>query len=452
MTTASALLLAYRQRELSPVEHVRALSAQIERHERRVRAFVVLDLERAHAAAQEAEQRYARGEARALEGVPFVVKDLLPVRGLATRRGSLITPTAHANADAPAVARLRERGAILLGKTTTSEFGLRGASESPLSGITHNPWNLAHSPGGSSAGSVAAVAAGFAPIALGTDGGGSIRVPSSYAGVVGLKPSFGRVAAHVPTLVGAPPHVGPIARSIEDIVLALHALAVPDVRDPWSLGHREFAGAGPVAGLRIAYSAHLGHGSLDPDVESAFRQAILAFRELGVELTEADPDFPRAAPALDTLFAVRAAETVSSLSPEQRELLDPAIEQLARSGEELSARAVWGAEAARLALLERSAVFHQRFDLLLTPTVNRTAPPLAGEPPGRVSFAGPFSLTRQPALSVPCGLDRHGLPIGLQIVGRHFEEERVLGAALAFARVAPFRERPTLGARLGGGE
>jgi len=444
--TASELLSLYRTRALSPVELTRAVLAQIDRHEPRINAFARLDREGALASAYESEQRVASGRPlRALEGIPVSVKDLLPVRGLPTRRGSRTTSEAVSDADAPAVARLREQGAILLGKTTTSEFGLKGLGESPLTGITRNPWSLEHSPGGSSAGAVAAVAAGFGPLAVGTDGGGSIRVPSSYAGVVGLKPSFGRVAAHVPTLAGAPPHVGPIARSVEDAILLLRVLSVPDARDPWSLGHPAFEGPRAVKGLRVAYSTNLGVGSLHPDVERAFLASLDVFRALGVELEESHPGFEAPAAILRVLFEARAAETVAELSAAARRELDPEIERAARAGEQLTARELWRAEAARVRLLEQSARFHQRYDLLLTPTVNLTAPKTIPDPDEpRVSFASPFSLTRQPAISVPAGLSAQGLPIGLQIVGRHFEEDSVLGAALAYTQAAPLQKRPPL--------
>jgi aspartyl-tRNA(Asn)/glutamyl-tRNA(Gln) amidotransferase subunit A len=450
--TASELLQHYRARALSPVELTRAVLERIERHDPQINAFVTVDADAALAAAEESERRFARGEPRLLEGVPVSVKDLLPVRGLPTRRGSRTTQDTPSKVDAPAVARLREEGAVLLGKTTTSEFGLKGLGESPLTGVTRNPYHLSHSPGGSSAGAVAAVAAGFGPLALGTDGGGSIRVPSAYAGVVGLKPSFGRVAAQVPSLAGVPPHVGPITRSVEDTILLLRVLSRPDARDPWSLGHVPFQGVSELRGLRIAYSEHLGAGESSFDVTAAFAHAVEVFQTLGLVLEPAQPGFEAPAEILRILFVARAAETVSNLSMADRALLDPDVQRAATAGEQLSARDVWQAESARIRLVEQSAQFHSRYDLLLTPTVNLTAPLAApGAVPDdergitRVSAAAPFSLTRQPAISVPLGLSRRGLPIGLQIVGRHFEEDRVLAAALAFTQAAPFRERPPLG-------
>lgn len=447
--SATELAQLYRRRELSPLELTRALLGWIDRHEPQVNAFARFDAEGALAAASRSEQRFANGAPLgALDGIPVSVKDLIDARGLPTRKGSRTTPTLPAEQDAPVVARLREQGAVLLGKSTTSEFGLKGLGVSPLTGVTRNPWNLAHSSGGSSAGAVASVAAGFNPIAIGTDGGGSIRVPSAYTGVVGLKPSFGRVA-HTPALLaGVPPLVGPIARSVADISLLLRAVARPDQRDPWSLGHLPFETQLPaLRGLRIAYSVDLGFARVAPDVAQAFAAALdkLRTRE-GLTLEEAHPDVgPRAGEALRTLFEARAAETLRALSPEQRSWVDPDVQAAAEAGERLRALDVLAAEAARIALVTNLAAFHHHYDLLLTPTTAFTAPdaePRAGAANvDRSPFVGAFSLTRQPAISVPVGLSTEGLPIGVQIVGRHFEEELVLGVAAALELAVGFRQR-----------
>ncbi|HEX6243832.1 MAG TPA: amidase family protein, partial [Polyangiales bacterium] len=281
-----------------------------------------------------------------------------------------------------------------------------------------------------------------------TDGGGSIRVPSAYSGVVGLKPSFGRVA-HTPALLsGVPPLVGPIARSVADVVLVLRAVAQPDTRDPWSLGHASFDARLPaLRGTRVAYSVDFGFARVAPDVERAFLAAVerLRARE-GVTVEAAHPDIgPQAGEALRSLFEARAAETLRTLGGEQRSWVDGDVRAAAEAGERLRALDVQAAETARVALVTRLAAFHQQYDLLLTPTTAFTAP--EAEPrPGAASierspFAGAFSLSRQPAISVPVDLDANGLPIGLQIVGRHFEEALVLSAALAVEQSAGFDQR-----------
>ena len=442
--TAGQLGQLYQQRELSPVLVVNQLLARIERLNGELNAFVVVDRERALEATRLSEQRFARGEALGpLDGVPVSVKDLLPVRGVPTRRGSRTSSELASDEDAPAVARLREAGAIIFAKTTTSEFGLKGAGDSPLTGITRNPYALAHTPGGSSAGAVVAVAAGFGPIAIGTDGGGSIRVPSAYTGVLGLKPTFGRVAQHPPSFVGVPAHVGPIARSVSDLALVLRTIAAPDARDPLRAPlDQPFPAEPALGGLRIGFAETFANAAVDPEIAQAFARAIGALREQGVQLSQVEPDFVPSLSILRTLFAARAAATVRTLSDEQRGQLDPAVESAAREGEQLSAVAYLVAEEQRIELLENVARHFQRFDLLLTPSTAYTAPAIAGATPARgeqTPFTYPFSLTRQPALSLPIGQTAAGLPIGLQIVGRHFEDERVLSLATRLESLFPFR-------------
>ena len=441
--SATELVRLYRKRELSPVAVTRAVLNRIESKNSSINAFVVIDTKGALAAAAESEARWGRGEPLGLlDGVPISVKDLLALRGLPTRRGSKTTSAEGPwDEDAPAVARLREHGAVLLGKTTTSEFGLKGMGDSPLTGVTRNPWHLGHTPGGSSAGAVAAVAAGFGPLAVATDGGGSIRVPSAFSGVVGLKPTFGVVSSSPPQIVGVPPHVGPIAHNVEDAALLLSVLSAPDLRDPFRapLVRFDYRDAEPrsLAGVSIGYSKTLGFAQVSDEVSALFERAVGVFRSLGAHVEPSEPGFARPAAILQTLFWGRAALTVSKLGPEQRALLDPAILASAQQGERLSALDYLRAEAQRIELAERLAQYHRRFDLLLTPATADVAPEhdapdalaLLGQ---RAPFAGAFSLTRQPAISIPVGLSASGLPIGIQIVGRHFEDARVLAAARAF--------------------
>jgi aspartyl-tRNA(Asn)/glutamyl-tRNA(Gln) amidotransferase subunit A len=453
--SATELVRLYRTRALSPVAVTRAVLDRIESKNANINAFVVVDVKGALAVAAESEARWARGEPLGLlDGVPVSVKDLLAQRGLPTRRGSKTTSAeGPSSEDAPAVARLREHGAVLLGKTTTSEFGLKGLGDSPLTGVTHNPWDLAHTPGGSSAGAVAAVAAGFGPLAVGTDGGGSIRVPSAFSGVVGLKPTFGVVPQSPPHLVGVPPHVGPIAHNVEDAALLLSVLSGPDSRDPFRapLLRTDYRDAEPrsLEGVSIGYSKTLGFAEVSEEVAALFERAVGVFRSLGAAIEPSDPGFARPAAILQTLFWGRAALTVQKLSSEQRAQLDPAIEASAQQGERLSALDYLQAEARRIDLAEHLARYHQRFDLLLTPAIagvapKHDAPDALAQLGQRAPFAGAFSLTRQPAISIPVGVSAGGLPIAIQIAGRHFEDARVLAAARAFERspeAQAFRQR-----------
>lgn len=446
--TATELLRRYRRRELSPVEVIQSVLARLERIEPRLNAFALVDAESALGAARASEARWRRkAPLGLLDGVPLSVKDLLLTRGWPTRRGSrTVAPEGPWEHDAPAVARAREHGAVLFGKTTTTEFGLKGASDSPLTGVTRNPWHTGHTTGGSSAGAVAATAAGLGPLALATDGGGSIRVPSAYTGVVGFKPTFGRVPAFPAALVGVPPHVGPVTRSVEDAALLFTVIAQQDVRDPFAAPavERDYRDALERSWdrTRIGVST-LGHADIDPEIASALERAARVFAELGATVEAADPEVGSPAAVLRTLFSARAAHTVAGLSPAQRELLDPDVERSAREGERLTALEYLDAEAQRVALAQALARFHERYDLLLTPTTAWTAPPLDTPRPQPSSpFTYPFSLTRQPAISVPAALSRAGLPIGIQIVGRHFDDALVLSAAHAFESRSPF---PRLG-------
>lgn len=441
--SAVELTRHFRARRLSPVEVTQAVLARIQRLQPRLNAFVLVDEEAALAQARASEARYRYGAPLSpLDGVSVSLKDLLLARGWPTRRGSLTTSSAGPwLEDSPAAARLREAGAVLLGKTTTTEFGLKGMGDSPLSGITRNPWNLAHTPGGSSAGAVSAVAAGLGTLAVATDGGGSIRVPAAYSGVLGLKPTFGRVPTHPAGVIGAPPHVGPIARSAADARLLLGVLAGPDDRDPYRLPPGALLlQATELVGVRIGYSTELFPAQLDPEIRRAFERGLEVFAELGADLAPIAEQYGSPGPILTTLFEARAAFTVKDLQPEQRRQLDPAIESAARAGERLGLLDYLAAEQARTELAQRLVALHRRYDLLLTPTTATTAPLVdAGPSTTRTPFTGAFSLSRQPAISVPNGSSELGLPIGLQIVGRTFEEDLVLRAASAFEKRVPFR-------------
>ncbi|MBI3516652.1 MAG: amidase [Proteobacteria bacterium] len=451
--SATALLDGYRRKAVSPVEATDAALARIERLDPQLNAFNLVDRESARATARASEARWQRGEPLGLvDGVPTSVKDIVLTKGWPTLRGSkTVDPNQPWDEDAPAVARLREAGAVLLGKTTTPEFGWKAIGDSPLTGITRNPWNLAHTPGGSSAGAAAATAVGMGALAIGTDGAGSIRIPCSFTGLFGLKATFGRVPAYPPSAFGLVSHVGPMTRTVTDGALMLSVLAGEDWRDSYSLppnGRDYRVGLDDgIKGLKIGFSPDLGTAAVDPEVARAVADAVTVFAELGATVETVKPPFaePRAAELV--LWSSPTIKLLSEMTEAQRALLDPGLKRMAEIGRGYSARDYVAADQARTALGQSMAAFHQHYDLLLTPTVSVPALPVGrdtlDDSPDALwidwaPFSYPFNLTRQPAASVPCGLTRSGLPIGLQIVGRLYDEPTVLRAARAFERARPF--------------
>ena len=449
--TAAELLALYRATQLSPVEATRAVLERIERLNPVLNAFCLVDGEAAVASATESETRWMRGAPMGpLDGVPVSIKDLILARGWPTLRGSkTIDPKGPWDDDAPAVARLREAGAVLLGKTTTPEFGWKGVNDSPLTGITRNPWNPRKTPGGSSGGAAAAVASGMGPLAVGTDGGGSIRIPCAFTGLFGIKPTFGRVPAWPPSPMGTVAHVGPIARSVADAALILSVMSQPDSRDWTALpyerrDYREGLEAG-VRGLRIAYSANLGYATVDREVAEIVGKAVRTFDDLGAKVEESDPGFENPQETFSRHWFPGAALVVSSVPAKKRSLIDKGLREIARRGERITALEHFEAAQKRNELGLVMSRFHERYDLLVTPTLAVAAFDVGREAPknakGWVSwtpFTFPFNLTQQPAASIPCGLTRTGLPVGLHIIGLKYAEAQVLRAARAFEVAHPF--------------
>lgn len=453
---ATELLRLYHRRELSPVEATEAALHQIEQHNPRVNAYCFVDAEGALSQARESEQRYNRGEQRGrLEGVPTSIKDVFLTRRWPTLRGSrVIEPDQPWDEDAPAVARLREHGAVLLGKTTTPELGWKAVTDSPLTGVTVNPWDLARTAGGSSGGSAAAVVLGMGPLSVGTDGGGSVRIPVAFSGLFGLKPTYGRIPLWPPSPYGTLSHAGPMTSTAADAALMLNVIAEPDARDwsalpPEDVDYLE-AIEGSVEGLRIAFSLDFGYVEVDPEVEGAVKRAAQAFEEMGARVEETAPGFEDPIEIFEVHWYAAAANALRPLGERHRELMDPGLVEVANEGADYSALEYLEADGRRSNLGIRMSEFHETYDLLLSPTVPIPAFKAGHEVPESWShrrwtswtpFSYPFNLTQQPAASVPCGFTNSGLPIGLQIVGAKYGDALVLQAAHAYQTTHPLTDR-----------
>ncbi|GAB2953109.1 amidase [Streptomyces pseudoechinosporeus] len=461
--TALQLVGGYRKGEFSPVEATRAALQRAEEIQPSVNAFVRLTADEALARARESAERWRRGEPAGLvDGVPVTVKDILLMRGGPTLKGSnTVRVEGRWDEDAPSVARLREHGAVFLGKTTTPEFGWKGVTDSPQSGVTRNPYDVSRTSGGSSGGSAAAVAMGAGPLSLGTDGGGSVRIPASFCGIFALKPTYGRVPLYPASAFGTLAHVGPMTRDAADAALLLDVISGADTRD-WSAltpppGPFTDALDGGVRGLRIAYSPSFGgQVPVRSGVAAAVRRSVEGLASLGAYVEEADPDFTEPVEAFHTLWFSGAARVTQNLGPHQRELLDPGLREICDLGARYSALDYLAAVDVRMDLGRRMGRFHETYDLLVTPTLPITAFEAGAEVPkgsghrrwtGWTPFTYPFNMTQQPAASVPVGLDGDGLPVGLQIVAARHRDDLVLRAAHALyeagvAQVTP-PPRPT---------
>lgn len=367
--------------------------------------------------------------------------------------GSRTTSEAPATDDAPAVARLREHGAVLLGKTTMPEFGWKGTGDSPLTGITRNPWDLSKTSGGSSAGAGVCAALNLGFLHHGSDGAGSVRMPATFCGVFGFKPTFGRVPAWPYGALPMQSHTGPLTRTVEDAALMLSVMARPDARDwlappPDPRDYRVGLEAG-VQGLRVAFSPALGYvRDVDPAVAAAVRRAAERFAELGAHVEECDPGIADCRAAMEVFYVTNMALTIESVPEEKRGWMDPGYLRFGAKGDVTTGKHLLRAWRERDALGRAMNAFHERFDLLLTPSISVPAFEVGHEvPPGSgmsewldwSPFHFPFNFTQQPAAVVPCGFSPGGLPVGLQIVGARYADALVMRAARAFEAVAPFR-------------
>jgi len=455
---ATELVALIRSKKVSPVEVTQAVLARIERLNPLLNAFCTLTPEVARRAAKEAEIAVVKGEpVGPLCGLPVSIKDLVFTRGVRTTGGSRIYADFIPEEDAVAVERLRVAGAVLLGKTNTPEFGHKGITENPLFGTTRNPWNLERTPGGSSGGAAAAVAAGLGPLGLGTDGGGSIRIPASFSGIYGFKPSFGRVPQH-PGFPGweTLSHTGPMTRTVRDAALMLDAIAGPDDRDRHSLpaqrGSYLSACDEPVRGLSVAWSPDLGYAAVDPEVGRIAQEAAAVFETLGCHVEAVNPGWENPEEVFATLVAAETFAALADKLDQWRDGMDSTLVRFLERGRSVTTADYIRASHRRIAYWQEVQTFLARFDLLLTPTL--AVPPfalgslgpreIAGQrvsPLGWLPFTYPFNLTGQPAASVPAGFTADRLPVGLQIVGRRHSDRTVLAASAAFEAARPWIPR-----------
>ncbi len=444
--SAEQLTASYARGTLSPVEALQAVTERIARDNPRINAFAVLD-PRALAAAGESAQRWRGGRPLGpLDGVPCTIKDLVDIAGLPTRRGSRTTSPAPARDDAPLVLSLKAAGAVIVGKTTTTEFGWKSPGDCPLHGITRNPRNTEYTPGGSSAGAAAAAAAGFGPLHVGTDAGGSVRIPAAWCGVVGLKPTFGRVPQWPLGAFAGVAVAGPITRNVRDAALMLSALAIWDGRDPhcfpqpprdWRDGIEE-----GVVGLRVGVLRRAGfEAAADADAVAGVEEAARLLDIEGAEVEAVDPELPDASALFAQLWSTALKLVVANTEEAQRGLLDPGLLEVAGLPA-MSAVDLMQATTLQNEAAHAMARLHRAYDLVLCPTVPAPAPradAVLREPAGLlVSDWAPwtflFNLTRQPAISVPMGAGTGGLPRSVQIAAAQYRDDLVLRAARAIER------------------
>jgi aspartyl-tRNA(Asn)/glutamyl-tRNA(Gln) amidotransferase subunit A len=455
--SALELRQEFRSLRLSPREVATALLERIERLNPRLTAFFTVtgELARDHAAA--AEAAYARGETGpALLGIPVSIKDLVATKGIRTTYGSRVYEEYVPDFDAPVVERLRGAGAVLLGKTATSEFGWKAPPGGPLFDWTRNPWDLSRTSAGSSGGAAVAVATGMGPVAIGTDGGGSNRQPASFCGVVGFKATSGIVPTAPRSLADDLEHTGPLARTVRDVALMLDVLAGPDPRD-WHSTPREpgtylDAVEGGVRGLRIAWSSDLGYAVCEPEIAAIAERAARRFEELDCAVEQAHPAWRDPTAMFDALFFDPWGASLQKRLDDWGDRLDPGLRRLIeRSGRGSAGDVAWAMEE-RLAFRDQAQRFFERYDLLLTPTMPLSPFPIGVDVPTEVAgtevhgmqwtaFTFPFNLTGNPAISVPAGWTEEGLPVGLQIVGPWRGDAAVLRAAAAFEALAGWSGR-----------
>ena len=451
LLSAEDMLAAFARRQLTPVDVLQAITERVARLNPGLNAFAVMN----PGALQEAGESTSRWRSGRpigpLDGVPCTVKDLVDVAGFPTRRGSRTTSSDPVPDDAPMVMGLKAAGAVILGKTTTTEFGWKSPGDCPLHGITRNPWNPAYTTGGSSSGAGAAGAAGFGPLHIGTDAGGSVRIPAAWCGLVGLKPTYGRIPQWPASAFGSVSCAGPMTRTVRDTALMFGAMARWDLRDPFCLPDdprdwRDGIEAG-VAGLTVGVLNNPGFDApVDADGIAAVERAAQLLIDAGAYVEQADAGLPDTSTGFGRVWGAALARLVAGTPSQLVGLLEPGIREVADTLGGMSAIEFMDAEAIRAAAGHAMARLHQRYDLVLCPTVPG-GPPLADAPtvdPVRSLWTAwapwtfTFNLTRQPAITVPMGPRADGLPNSVQIAAAQFRDDLVLRAARAIELAQPF--------------
>jgi aspartyl-tRNA(Asn)/glutamyl-tRNA(Gln) amidotransferase subunit A len=461
-TPATDLIARIRSKALSPVEVTRAVLERIEQTNPKINAFVTVTGDTALVAARAAESAVMKGERLGpLHGVPVSIKDLALVKDVPAKFGSAVFEQRIGEVDAPFVRRLREAGAILTGKTSTPEFGWKALGDSPLTGITRNPWNTAMTSGGSSAGAGAAAAAGLGPLHQGSDGAGSVRVPSAFCGIYGLKPTFGRVPMWPVSNTDSASHVGPMTRTVADAALMLAVMAGPDDWDRQSLDAppADYVGRlrDGVKGLRVGWSLDLGCCRVDPEIGQVARRAAEAFQELGSTVEDAKVSLPDTREMIHLMWNAHYAGNYAPFLEKFRARMDPGLVAALEDGRRYTAEAYVEMRGRKHAYCDAVRALFDTYDLLLTPTVSVAAFEVGRLNPAHfpqhawdwfpwAGFSYPFNFTGQPAATVPAGFTASGMPVGLQIVGRRLADLQVLQASAAFEEARPWvAKRPTLG-------
>lgn len=456
--SAIELRARYAAREISPVEVLDATVKRIEEVNPTLNALVTPTVEAAREQALRAERTYSRGAASADEpllGIPITVKDTIATKGIRTTAGSLLLSEDRPRDDAPAVERLLRAGVVLLGKTNTSEFGWKGETSNRVFGTTRNPWNTERTPGGSSGGAGACVAAGIGPVGIGTDGGGSIRIPAAFCGVFGFKATFGVIPYAPNGPLESLGHTGILSRSVEDAALFLTTMAGVEPRDRLSQNcpRRDWLSGlkSGIRGLRVAWSGTLGYAPVEAEVAARTRDAARVLEEAGATVEDVDVSFADPHEIFFVFFATANSGMHRHEWPAVRERIDPGRVEMVEAGFAMSAADVGEALIRRARWSEQMVKFMEPYDLLLTPTVPLTAFEAGLDGPGEVDgvptphlawspFTYPMNLTGQPAASIPCGVAENGLPIGLQVVGKRHDDATVLRACAMFETLRPWAE------------
>ncbi|MDD5287943.1 MAG: amidase [Dehalococcoidales bacterium] len=457
--SATEMRKAIGVKKLSPVEIMDVVLARIEAINPKINAYCTVVAESARKEAKKAEKKVMKKEPLGkLHGVPVSIKDLVFTKGIKTTGGSKMYENFVPEQDAIVVERLKNAGAIVIGKTNTPESGWVATTNNPLFGVTRNPWNVKKTSGGSSGGAASAMAACLVPIAIGSDGGGSIRIPSSFCGVFGLKPSFGRVPQWpgFPGLWEGLSVTGPITRTVRDAALMMEVIAGYDERDmyavPQTPPHYQTALRGDLKGMRVAWSSNLGYAIVDKRVLKVTESAVKVFTTLGCEVESAHPDVGSPEAAFSTQIAGAMCASLYDKLGTWGKYFDPNLARYVAASIDIKAMDYVKARMNHLEYWNKMRGFFEKYDLLLTPTLavpafdvpyygpkeinGQKVPPMAWMP-----FTYPFNITGQPAASVPCGFTDDGLPIGLQIIGRKYDEASVLRAAAAFEKARPWAKK-----------